>query len=78
MPSTAIQVMDLPKARWASAMSDSVPPSPLLSALSSISTYLTVTTRMSDQRISESTPCTSPSVMAPSWRMPASTASRIA
>ena len=56
MPSTAIQVTDLPKARCANAMRESVPPSPLLSAFSNIMTYLTVTTRMSAQMMSESTP----------------------
>ena len=45
-----------PNARKASAVNASVPPSPLLSARSRISTYLSVTTMISDQKISDSTP----------------------
>ena len=45
-------------ARNASAISASVPPSPLLSARSRISTYLSVTTTISAQKISERTPRT--------------------
>ena len=47
-----------PSARVASAVSDSVPPSPLLSARSSTSTYLIVTTTISAHTISDSTPST--------------------
>jgi hypothetical protein len=47
-----------PSAWWARAMSESVPPSPRLSARRRSSTYLMVTTRMSAQMISESTPMT--------------------
>src|SRR5712671_3351571 len=47
-----------PTARCPSAISESVPPSPLLSARSSSSTYLAVTTVKSAHRISESTPST--------------------
>ena len=43
----------------ASAISDSVPPSPLLSARSTKATYLTVTMTVSAQTISDSTPSTS-------------------
>ena len=42
-----------PSARCASAISDSVPPSPLLSARRTSSTYLSVTMMISAQRISE-------------------------
>ena len=47
-----------PSARWASAISASVPPSPLLSARSRMTTYLSVTMTISAQRISDSTPST--------------------
>src|SRR5882724_9407666 len=47
-----------PRARWPSAISESVPPSPLLSARSSSSTYFAVTTIKSAHRISDSTPST--------------------
>src|SRR6185312_14058317 len=47
-----------PNARCPSAISDSVPPSPLLSARNSSNTYLAVTTMNNDHRISESTPRT--------------------
>ena len=47
-----------PSAREASAISASVPPSPLLSARSRISTYLAVTTKSSAQMISDRMPNT--------------------
>src|SRR4030088_1584425 len=47
-----------PSARCPSAISESVPPSPLLSARSSSSTYLAVTTIKSAHRISDRTPST--------------------
>ena len=50
--------------RWASAISASVPPSPLLSARMISRMYLTVTTRISDQTISDSVPSTSRGVIA--------------
>ena len=53
-----------PTARCASAISASVPPSPLLSARSRITTYLTVTMRISAQMISDSTPRTTGSLAA--------------
>src|SRR5258708_16001058 len=45
-------------ARCANAISASVPPSPLLSARSRMTTYLRVTTRMSAQMISDRIPRT--------------------
>ncbi|MGY4296288.1 hypothetical protein ACVWXN_004383 [Bradyrhizobium sp. i1.4.4] len=66
----------VPTARWASAISASVPPSPLLSARSRITTYLSVTTTMSAHRISESTPSTAAGVGTPSAPEAAITASR--
>ncbi len=47
-----------PSARLASAVSESVPPSPLLSARSRISTYLAVTVMSNAHTISDSTPRT--------------------
>ena len=47
-----------PSARCASAIRVSVPPSPLLSARSRISTYFSVTMMISAQKISERTPST--------------------
>src|SRR3984957_11520343 len=47
-----------PSARCPSAISESVPPSPLLSARSNSSTYLAVTTINSAHRISDRTPST--------------------
>jgi hypothetical protein len=44
--------------RWASAISAMMPPSPLLSARRMKVAYLTETTRISDQKISDSTPST--------------------
>ena len=64
-----------PSARDASAVSDSVPPSPLLSARRSTRTYLTVTTTASAQRIKESTPSTISRVIGPESAA-ATTASR--
>ena len=49
-----------PSARWASAMSDSTPPSPLLSARMTKSTYLTVTTMISAHSARLTTPSTEP------------------
>src|SRR3954469_25286080 len=57
-PSASNGQLRWPSARCPNAISDSVPPSPLLSARSSSSTYLAVTTMNSDHRISESTPST--------------------
>ncbi|MHC2879893.1 hypothetical protein ACVI53_002763 [Bradyrhizobium barranii subsp. barranii] len=57
-PSAIRNQLRRPSARWPSAISESVPPSPLLSARSSSRTYLAVTTIKSAQRISESTPST--------------------
>ncbi len=56
MPSASTTGVRRPSARKASAVSASVPPSPLLSARSRISTYFRVTTKISDQKISDSTP----------------------
>ena len=50
-PSSSTSGVRRPSARVASAVSDSVPPSPLLSARSRISTYLSVTTTISAHRI---------------------------
>ena len=57
-PSASNGRLRRPNARCPSAIRDSVPPSPLLSARNSSSTYLAVTTMNSDHRISESTPST--------------------
>src|ERR1700730_7379219 len=65
VPTTPTPEPLLPSARWASAIRVRVPPSPLLSARSRISTYLIVTMRMSAHRISESTPNTEPRVTRP-------------
>ena len=64
-----------PSARVASAVSDSVPPSPLLSARSRTSTYLIVTTMTSAQTIIDSTPSTVSRVTGPDSAA-ASTATR--
>ena len=45
-----------PSAVWASAISDRMPPSPLLSAIIRNSTYFAVTTTSSAQMISDTTP----------------------
>src|SRR6201996_717112 len=58
-PSASNGQLCRPNARWPSPISDSVPPSPLLSARNSRSTYLAVTTMNSDHRIRLSTPSTS-------------------
>src|ERR1700761_453812 len=58
-PSASSGQLCRPNARCPSAISDSVPPSPLLSARSSSSTYLAVTTMKSAHRIRLSTPSTS-------------------
>ncbi len=47
-----------PMARCARAISDSTPPSPLLSARMTKMTYFTVTTRNSAHKASETTPTT--------------------
>ena len=64
-PSKKTSAVRRPSARVASAVSDSVPPSPLLSARSSRTTYFRVTTTISDHRISESTPSTTVRVTGP-------------
>jgi len=66
----------VPTARWASAIKASVPPSPLLSARSRITTYLSVTTTISAHRIRDTTPRTAAGVGAPSAPEAAITASR--
>ena len=67
-----------PSAREASAISASVPPSPLLSARSRISTYLAVTTKSSAQMISDRMPSTTGSLTSRLGPAAASTNSRIA
>jgi hypothetical protein len=59
-PSASSGQLCRPNALWPSAISDSVPPSPLLSARSSSSTYFAVTTMNSAHRIRLSTPSTRP------------------
>jgi hypothetical protein len=54
-----ISMVRRPSARCVNAISDSTPPSPLLSARIRNSTYLTVTTRISAHSASDSTPSTS-------------------
>ncbi len=61
-PRMKTNAVRLPSARVASAVSESVPPSPLLSARSRMRTYLRVTVMMSAQTMSESTPSTMPRV----------------
>ena len=51
-------VLRRPRARWASAMSASVPPSPLLSARMKKMTYLMVTNRVSVHSTSDTMPST--------------------
>ena len=63
-PTMKMKAVRRPSARVASAVSESVPPSPLLSARSRISTYFSVTVMMSAHRISDSTPSTTPRVTA--------------
>jgi hypothetical protein len=65
IPSANTTSVRRPNARVASAVSDSVPPSPLLSARSRINTYLIVTATMSDQRIIDKTPSTVSRVSGP-------------
>ncbi len=55
-PMRKAAVVGLPSAVWASAFSDRMPPSPLLSACIRNSTYLPVTTISSAQTISDTTP----------------------
>ena len=64
-PSSSTSGVRRPSARVASAVSESVPPSPLLSARSRISTYLIVTTTISAHRIIDSTPSTVSRVTGP-------------
>ena len=58
-PSRKTAIVRLPNAVWASAISERMPPSPLLSACIRNSTYLAVTTISSAQMISETIPTTS-------------------
>ena len=65
MPSSATTppaLLKRPTARDASAISVSVPPSPLLSARSRMTTYFRVTMMNSAHKISETTPSTVPRV----------------
>ncbi len=64
-PSRNTSVVRRPSARVANAVKESVPPSPLLSARSSNSTYLITTTMISAHRISDSTPSTMSRVTGP-------------
>ena len=57
-PTMKTNAVRRPSARVASAVSDSVPPSPLLSARSRIRTYFSVTVMMSAHTMSDSTPST--------------------
>ena len=57
-PSASNGQLFRPSARWPSAISESVPPSPLLSARSSSRTYFAVTTIKSAHRIRDRTPST--------------------
>src|SRR3954447_9525303 len=57
-PSASNGQLRRPNARCPNAISDSVPPSPLLSARNSSRTYFAVTTTKSAQRISDNTPST--------------------
>ena len=76
MPQNTTAPVFLFNARWANAIRASVPPSPLLSARSRMSTYFSVTTTISAQRMSESTPSTASCVIGPSFPTAAVTASR--
>ncbi len=58
MPRSNTNALARLRLRCASAISASVPPSPLLSARTRMRTYLIVTTMISDQRISDRTPRT--------------------
>ena len=64
-PSRNTSAVRRPNARVASAVNDRVPPSPLLSARSSRSTYLIATTTINAHTISESTPSTMSRVTGP-------------
>ena len=75
MPSSNTSGVRRPSARVASAVSESVPPSPLLSARSRSRTYLSVTTMISAHRISDSTPSTMSRVTGPA---PAAAVDRLA
>ena len=66
-PTTRTKPVRRPSARLASAVSESVPPSPLLSARSRISTYFRVTVTISAHTISDNTPSTMPRVTTCSW-----------
>jgi len=57
-PSASRNQLRRPSARWPSAIRESVPPSPLLSARSRMRTYLIVTVTISAHRIRERTPST--------------------
>ena len=59
MPISRMNGVERPIARCASAISATVPPSPLLSSRISTKTYFTVTMRTSAQKISEMMPITS-------------------
>ena len=78
-PRTAAKVMmpfvvrDRPDARCANAASASTPPSPLLSARRMKTTYLIVTTTISDQKISDSDPNTASAL---GWLPPIASADR--
>ena len=61
-PTMKTKAVRRPSARLASAVSESVPPSPLLSARSRISTYFSVTVTISAHKISDNTPSTMPRV----------------
>ena len=78
MPSAITSGVRFPSARKASAVNAKVPPSPLLSARSRISTYFRVTTMISDQKISDSTPSTLSGATTPLGPEAASTATRSA
>ena len=56
MPRTMVSPVLCPRARWASVTSERVPPSPLLSARRTRTTYLRVTMMISAHRIRETTP----------------------
>ena len=60
-----IQALRRPTACWARAISDRVPPSPLLSARIRKKTYLNVTTTISAQNASDTTPTTARSPPTP-------------
>ena len=64
-PSMKTSGVRRPSARVASAVKDSVPPSPLLSARNRIKHVFDVTTMISAHRISDSTPSTMSRVTGP-------------